>query len=279
MALQRDLEWLDGWAESNKMKFNKSKLRVLHFGHNIPLQCYRLGKVWLDSAQEERDLRVLVPAAEHEAAECPGGQEGRWHPGLDQEWCGQQEQGGILHLYSALLKNVYDNNPFTCKVSCYTWLTGTKILSTSFDHIEIHARTPESVKSLTTHAFSKKGSQIDILPINTEITHGEGRTEEREKERERKRKEKEGRKEGEKEGRKKGKQTDVPLKSHSSETVLAAFSQKHVQECLDWDLISDSDYLTCEYAYEYIRYKGPYETLPVLLPVYCFVCPHAKNAT
>ncbi|TRZ25694.1 hypothetical protein HGM15179_001413 [Zosterops borbonicus] len=24
---------------------------------------------------------------------CPGGQEGRRHPGLYQEWCGQQEQG------------------------------------------------------------------------------------------------------------------------------------------------------------------------------------------
>ncbi|RMC22277.1 hypothetical protein DUI87_00588 [Hirundo rustica rustica] len=94
MALQRDLELFDGWAESNKVKFNKSKCRVLRFGHNNPLKRYGLGKVWLDSAQEERDLGILVTAAEHEPAVCSGGQEGQWHPGLYQEWCGQQEQGG-----------------------------------------------------------------------------------------------------------------------------------------------------------------------------------------
>ncbi|TRZ21737.1 hypothetical protein HGM15179_005406 [Zosterops borbonicus] len=85
MTLQRDLEWLDGWAESNKMKFSKSKCQVLHFGYNNPLQCYKLGTVWLDSAQTERDLGVQVTAAEHEPAVCPGGQEGQGHPGLDQE--------------------------------------------------------------------------------------------------------------------------------------------------------------------------------------------------
>jgi len=36
---------------------------------------------------------------------CLGGQEGQWHPGLYQEQCGQQEQGGdCAPLYSALVR-------------------------------------------------------------------------------------------------------------------------------------------------------------------------------
>ena len=68
--IQHDLETLEKWSDTWLLRFNASKCKCMHMGHENPARCYTLNGETIQAVDEEKDLGVYLSSDCKPSLQC-----------------------------------------------------------------------------------------------------------------------------------------------------------------------------------------------------------------
>ena len=68
--MQSDLDRMEHWAESNRMKSNKANCKVLYLGKRNQLHSCKMGNTWLSKTTREKDLGIILDHKLNMSQQC-----------------------------------------------------------------------------------------------------------------------------------------------------------------------------------------------------------------